>query len=476
MPIQTGSINLKAAKAAADIAKETSQYFWFNSQDSGAGEGAGAHITEVDSDTFISNPSNGGGNVLINNNSVNIRDGVTNLATFGSSGAQIGKTTSAHSVLDVRGQRIYADDGTTLLANIGYDPATGVGNGKRYYTLGKRKTTSDAYDSTQTYSVGDMCVHIGGDGQPHIYVCMYEITTPEAWNSAHWELYIANDSFAEGEEVISCGYASHAEGYETRAMSTSSHAEGFGATARGNTSHAEGYKCVAKERNSHAEGSETVASGYISHASGEKTEASRRDQFVIGKYNVVDTQGQYYGDFGDYAFIIGNGTADNARSNALTVDWNGNVNIPTGTAYKVGGVSLVDLIYPVGSIYMSVNSTSPATLFGGTWQQIEDTFLLAAGNTYTAGDTGGEATHKLIESELPKISGYISHRGVGTSSNFVTSSSGHFSHEQLTGTATSAGPGTANVKAYRFTYEFGGNGAHENMPPYLAVYVWQRTA
>ena len=57
--------------------------------------------------------------------------------------------------------------------------------------------------------------------------------------------------------------------------------------------------------------------------------------------------------------------------------------------------------YPVGSIYMSVNSTSPATLFGGTWEQIQDVFLLAAGSTYTAGDTGGSASHTLIVDELP---------------------------------------------------------------------------
>ena len=54
---------------------------------------------------------------------------------------------------------------------------------------------------------------------------------------------------------------------------------------------------------------------------------------------------------------------------------------------------IFDSIYPVGSIYMSVNSTSPETLFGGTWVQIKDTFLLSAGDTYTAGNTGGSATH-----------------------------------------------------------------------------------
>lgn len=66
-----------------------------------------------------------------------------------------------------------------------------------------------------------------------------------------------------------------------------------------------------------------------------------------------------------------------------------------------GNINIIDAIYPVGSIYMSVNSTSPATLFGGTWTQIKDTFLLSAGDTYTAGDTGGEATHTLTSGEMP---------------------------------------------------------------------------
>ena len=60
--------------------------------------------------------------------------------------------------------------------------------------------------------------------------------------------------------------------------------------------------------------------------------------------------------------------------------------------------------YPVGSIYMSVNSTSPATLFSGSWQRIQDRFLLCAGSTYAAGSTGGEATHKLTIDEMPSHS------------------------------------------------------------------------
>ena len=62
----------------------------------------------------------------------------------------------------------------------------------------------------------------------------------------------------------------------------------------------------------------------------------------------------------------------------------------------------VDDIYPVGSIYMSVNATDPARLFGGTWERIKERFLLGAGDTHTAGSTGGEFEHKLTVDEMPK--------------------------------------------------------------------------
>jgi len=61
----------------------------------------------------------------------------------------------------------------------------------------------------------------------------------------------------------------------------------------------------------------------------------------------------------------------------------------------------VDIIYPIGSIYITTNYVSPEILFGGTWELIKDKFLLGAGDTYGAGSTGGEATHILTIDEMP---------------------------------------------------------------------------
>lgn len=119
--------------------------------------------------------------------------------------------------------------------------------------------------------------------------------------------------------------------------------------------------------------------------------------------------------------------------------------------------------YPVGSIYLSVNSTNPSTLFGGTWQRIQDVFLLAAGSQYSAGSTGGEAEHTLTVKEMP------SHNHSAT---FNTIDSPVFSRYY-------ALVETERVESQKYqntTSNTGGNQPHNNMPPYLVVYMWQRTA
>lgn len=135
-------------------------------------------------------------------------------------------------------------------------------------------------------------------------------------------------------------------------------------------------------------------------------------------------------------------------------------NIENELNAKVNTSDLIDLIYPVGSIYMSANNVSPANLFGGTWEQIKDRFLLACGSTYNAGATGGEATHKLTIDEMPKHS----HKTwLGTTGGAEETLSTGDRTEHNWG-ATSALEAT------------GGGQPHNNMPPYLAVYMWKRTA
>lgn len=119
-------------------------------------------------------------------------------------------------------------------------------------------------------------------------------------------------------------------------------------------------------------------------------------------------------------------------------------------------------IYPIGSIYMSVSSISPASMFGGTWEQIEGRFLLAAGSTYTAGSTGGEAEHTLTVDEMPKHA----HNGGYREYNVVAG-----------GSISLLRPVVYSYDASgKATLEAGNSKAHNNMPPYLAVYMWKRVS
>ena len=128
-------------------------------------------------------------------------------------------------------------------------------------------------------------------------------------------------SFSEGDGNVASGWCAHAEGEITRSLGEASHTEGADTEA--------GDVC-------HAEGLSTVASGRCSHAQNRGTKAVKEDQTVIGRYNEVDTASLVKNQ---KAFIIGNGTSGN-RSNALTVDWQGNVDIASGAKYKINGTAL----------------------------------------------------------------------------------------------------------------------------------------
>lgn len=125
--------------------------------------------------------------------------------------------------------------------------------------------------------------------------------------------------------------------------------------------------------------------------------------------------------------------------------------------------------WPVGSIYITVSNTSPAALFGGTWERISERFLLGASSSYPAGGTGGEFTHKLTQSELPNYS-----LSVTNGSNVIRSKNGNSADAYVQ--TQSGGWGIPNWEAKTVTVASGGSGeAHNNMPPYLAVYMWKRT-
>lgn len=126
---------------------------------------------------------------------------------------------------------------------------------------------------------------------------------------------------------------------------------------------------------------------------------------------------------------------------------------------------IANLIYPVGSIYMSMNAADPSTLFGGEWERVQDAFLLAASSSHAAGSTGGSATHQHVApigyNTANKLMGISFAQGEATAN--VNSSYACYD-EPMT-----LGSGAANWKLAKTDFA-------NNMPPYLAVYMWQRTA
>ena len=149
---------------------------------------------------------------------------------------------------------------------------------------------------------------------------------------------------------------------------------------------------------------------------------------------------------------------------------------------------LLDFIYPVGSIYLSVNNVSPASFLGGTWEALQDRFLIGAGDTYAVNATGGSTTHTLTIAELPSHTHEFSGSSIAAHTHTVnrvvdyTSASNenvcradsnlNGSYQITSNTTSSAGGSSASGSIN----SVGSNSAHSIMNPYLAVYMWKRTA
>ncbi len=138
--------------------------------------------------------------------------------------------------------------------------------------------------------------------------------------------------------------------------------------------------------------------------------------------------------------------------------------------------------FPVGSIYLSVNNTNPGTIFGGTWEQIKDRFLLSCGNTYPAGSTGGSISHNhgfrigyypyygsLIGEDTRGIMAY----DYGTSTwKYGESDAGL--PGSGTGNSSIVDKSVSKSSAKYSTYATTTSTNH--LPPYIAIYVWKRVS
>jgi hypothetical protein len=224
---------------------------------------------------------------------------------------RIGNPSSRYTRINSNG--LMVNNENTVIAQIGYGTAGDPNGGNSvyaFYTFGERKTgtLSGGYSLVEGFNntATGFCAH--AEGWPSI----------ASGTSAHAEgssTASGDDSHAEGGSTTASGDDSHTEGMCTTASGQSSHAEGEHTEASEIGAHAEGSYTKAMGAYSHAEGGSTTASGDYSHAGGVGTIAKNDYQTVIGRYNANKNS----------AFIIGNGSSDTERSNALTVDWDGNI-------------------------------------------------------------------------------------------------------------------------------------------------------
>lgn len=428
------------ADEALAVAQATGQYFWHDD--------SGAHVsTEALEPEGASNSLWNSLGLLIRkaaNNLVSITqsaiafyDGLGNsasniVASFGSSGFQVGRTGESHLVGDYHSMQLvdregssyfdvadlrdesgnatitdsFAGDGATATFYLGITAASTSYTVKRNgttVTSGITKTATDFTFSTApavgasitaTYTVtsqnakyytlgtrgsgnvggmsvseGSGCVasgflsHAEGDGTTAsgYYTHAENSRTTASGNESHAEglntKATGRGAHAEGYNTTASGQYSHGEGLTT-ASGGYSHSEGRGTTASGDYSHAEGYDTTASASQSHAEGNTTVASGTSSHAQNWGTVAASQYQTAMGRFNVSDSSQTY-------ALIVGNGTSSVARSNAMTVDWDGAV---AGLAFNGfrGRRSLtttddIDALFETGVYYIQGNGA------GGTF-------------------------------------------------------------------------------------------------------------
>lgn len=155
------------------------------------------------------------------------------------------------------------------------------------------------------------------------------VTGTSAWAEGRATKATALASHAEGRNSEASKDDAHAEGYETKASGFQSHAEGYISTASGNRAHAEGSVTTASGQNAHSEGDHCTASGTNAHAGGNYSTAGGSNSFVHGdKLATTKSNNAWFGQFNadeDAFFGVGNGTADDARKNALKVDKNGHL-------------------------------------------------------------------------------------------------------------------------------------------------------
>lgn len=382
---QSNNAYLRAVENTEKQVRKVNNYFWHDA--------AGAHVSTVENDATT------GRNVLIDSDSLDIRDGEETTASFGeqavigkSSGSQVIINDSAATFFNDTQEQVgkYSFGGNSpqthiqvqqwqslsssvhsVTLNVSDKIAVGdtielyidfvgqlIGSARSIY-----KNTVTTTFTTQTIS---LTTPSGDEPLDSIVINTTTKTITVNWLETFQsvnitlrlqaEISIVNpSSIAIGKNCEATEDGSVAIGYNTLADEINALAEGENTYAHGEASHAEGQETEASGQAAHGEGFLTEASGDYSHAQNMGTVAASEAQTAIGKYNEVDGNDEY-------ALIIGNGSDANNRSNALTVDWDGNLK-----CNNIGAVVSADSTVDVALANSTYTTILSVTLSPGIW-------------------------------------------------------------------------------------------------------------
>ena len=500
----------EAAAAAQEIAEATGQHVWEDTD--------GLHVTQAEKDAFLQTPA--GRNILMNALGILIRDalqyrtvvhdeGLTVYDGQGNNASNVvanilrdlitlGYPDDTHAEIDYHSLQLIDKEGDAYLHISDLRDSTGyatitetfTGDGTttvfkvNFRTRGTDTTTVTVngtavdctaffYDVTLTSAPARSATVVVTYQTDSQYAKAYtlgmrRVNSNTGGNSAVIGRYATASGYvaqAFGEQTYATGDYSHAEGLLSSANGAASHAEGgfsgmldgtqtiiTGGNSNGIGSHAEGVATHANGIAAHCEGRDTFTSGNYSHAQNHGTEADGESQTALGKYNVADTIS---------AVILGNGTDDSNRSNALTVDWSGNVT-------TAGNVSAVDVTASGDVSADTITTTGNATI-GGSVSATGGTFtgnVSATGGTFTGAVSANSAT---LANPLPAASG-----GTGKTTGLQWRSLGSF-----TGTNSL----TINLSNYsevmvaaKFSHTFNSQTSHKLVTAVVAKQLLTTTA
>ena len=248
----------------------------------------------------------------------------SNLMVVGDNYIRVGNLTNSHLLMDFHSLKLKDKEQNEYFLVEDLRNEQGIVNITRTI-IANGESTDYTFSPTAINTSYTVTVSDASGGTVTKATSYIKFTTPPTIGAIITIEYTSNNqfnkifTFGTRDDNFQVGAMSYAEGINIKASGYGSHAEGNRTEASGSHAHAEGSLTRATGAIAHAEGIATIASGWWSHAQNSYTIAASNDQTALGRYNIEDNNNIY-------AFIIGNGD-NSTRSNALTVDWNGNIKV-----------------------------------------------------------------------------------------------------------------------------------------------------